>query len=236
MILLVALALSTAVDPVDLARDGKAVLPVVVGKDASPGVRGSAEDLARMLARLSGADFKVEVGDGTRGLVVGRPTDFTLPFTVAFGAGPFEREDYLLKSSNSSLYLIGATDLAVSHAVWDLLGRFGYRQYFPGATWEIVPRTPVLRIAVDERCNPSFHTRRIWYDWGLWGYNNEPYRLWCVRNRMAQGFALNSGHSYEAIIAANRTDFDAHPEYFAVNHGERRTAGGDLKFCVSNPG
>jgi hypothetical protein len=174
MILLLALALSTAVDPVDVARDGKAALPIIVGKDASPAVRGSAEDLARMLTRLSGAEFKVEVGDGARGLVVGRPADFALPFKVEFGGGPFEREDYVLKSAPPSLYLIGATDLAVSHAVWDLLGRFGYRQYFPGETWEIVPRTPVLSIAVDERCSPSFHARRIWYNWGLWGYNNEP--------------------------------------------------------------
>src|SRR6187549_2515594 len=114
MILLLALALSTAVDPVDVARDGKAALPIIVGKDASLALRGSAEDLARMLTRLSGADFKVEVGDGARGLVVGRPADFALPFKVEFGAGPFEREDYLLKSAPPSLYLIGATDLAVS--------------------------------------------------------------------------------------------------------------------------
>jgi len=237
MILLLAIAMSVAVDPVDLARDGKALLPVVVGKDASASVRGAADDLARYLSRISGAEFKVEVGDGHAGLLVGRPADFPkLPFSAAFGTGPFEREDYLLRSLPGALALLGSTDLAVSHAVWDLLGRFGYRQFFPGETWEVVPHAPDLKIAVDERCSPSFHARRIWYNWGLWGYNNEPYRLWCVRNRMAQGFALNSGHSYEAIIAANRKEFDAHPEYFAVNNGVRRTRGGDLKFCVSNPG
>lgn len=237
MILLLALTLSSVVDPIDLARDGKSLLSIVVGKDAPPAVRGSADDLARYLGRISGAEFKVEVGDGATGLVVGRPADFPkLPFPVTFGDGPFEREDYLLRSAPLSLYLLGATDVAVSHAVWDLLDRLGYRQYFPGETWEVVPSSPRLRIAVDERCGPSFHARRIWYNWGLWGYNNEPYRLWCVRNRMAQGFSLNSGHSYEAIIAANRKEFDEHPEYYAVNNGERRTRGGDLKFCVSNPG
>src|SRR6185436_8250415 len=82
---------------------------------------------------------------------------------------------------------------------------------------------------------PSFHARRIWYNWGLWGYNDGPYREWCVRNRMAKGFDLNSGHSYEAIIAANRKEFDAHPEYFSLVRGQRKTTGGDLKFCISNP-
>lgn len=231
MLLLLSLALLG--DTVELARDGKPVTTVVVGSD---GVRASAEDLRATLSKIVGAEFKFGDGDKGMGIFVGRAGDFRLPFKVEFGSGPFEREEYVLKSTPRGLYLLGATDLAVSHAVWDLLGRFGYRQYFPGDAWEVVPSAPSLKLDVDERCAPSFHARRIWYNWGLWGYNNEPYRKWCVRNRMAQGFALNSGHAYEAIIAANRKEFDEHPEYFAVNNGERRTKGGDLKFCVSNPG
>jgi hypothetical protein len=184
-----------------------------------------------------GVRRKVESGDGSRGIVLGRAADFPkLPFAQAFGSGPFEREDYLLRSRPEGLYLLGATDTAASHAAWDLLQRFGFRQYFPGAVWEIVPPAADLKIGIDEVQRPSFHVRRIWYNWGLWGYNNEPYRQWCVRNRMANGFTLNSGHSYENIIASNRAEFEKHPEYFAVNNGERRTKGGDLKFCVSNPG
>jgi len=235
MHLLLAFALLT-VDPVDLARDGKAALAIVVGVHASPAVRASADELAKYLGRISGGTFKIAADDTDLGIIVGQPSDFSrAPLKVEFGTGPFEREDYILRSRPRALYLLGASDLAVSHAVWDLLDRLGYRQFFPGETWEIIPSSPSLKIAVDERCSPSFRARRIWYNWGLWGYNNEPYRLWCARNRMAQGFALNSGHSYEAIIAANRREFDAHPEYFAVNNGERRTKGGDLKFCVSNP-
>lgn len=222
--------------PAELSSEGKAKMSVRIGAQASPAVRAVAAELAKMLGRLSGAEFTVETGDGSRGIVLGRPAEFTrLPFTAAFGSGPFEREDYLLRSTTGGLFLLGAGEGAVSHAVWDLLYRLGFRQYFPGPTWEVLPPPRDLSIAVDVRESPSFHARRIWYNWGLWGYNDAPYREWCVRNRMAKGFDLNSGHSYEAIIAANRKEFDAHPEYFSLVRGQRKTTGGDLKFCISNP-
>ncbi len=239
---LVFLALSSsranAADPatVELAREGKALLAITVGKDAPAAVKETAAELARYLEKISGAKFQVEVGDGSRGIVVGRPADFgNLPFPQKFGDTPFDREDYVLRTRGGSVYLLGATDLACSHVVWDLLHRLGYRQFFPGEVWEVVPSTPSLSIAVDESQRPAFHARRIWYNWGLWGYNDVPYRDWCRRNRMAKGLDLNSGHAYEGIIAANRAEFDKHPEYYAEVKGKRELRP-DAKFCISNPG
>ena len=217
-----------------LASKGHAAMPVVIGEKASASVKTTAAELARYLGRISGAEFVVETGDGIRGIVVGRAADFTkLPFAVEFGAGPFVREDYVLRSQPKALYLVGASDLAVSHASWDLLQRLGYRQFFPGETWEFVPETRELAIAVDVKESPSFYARRIWYNWGTWGYNEEPYRQWCIRNRAVQGFKLNSGHAYESIIAANRAEFEKHPEYLAQIGGERKLRG-DVKFCIAN--
>ena len=217
-----------------LASNGRAAMPLVIGEKASASIKATAAELARYLGRMSGAEFVVETGDGSRGLVVGRAADFAkLSFTVEFGAGPFGREDYVLRSQPKALYLVGASDLAVSHAAWDLLHRLGYRQFFPGETWEIVPKIRELSIAVDARESPSFYARRIWYNWGTWGYNDEPYRQWCVRNRAVQGFKLNSGHAYESIIAANRAEFEKHPEYLAQIGGERKLRG-DVKFCIAN--
>lgn len=227
----IALAAPSAVH---LARDGRALLVVTTSPQASDGVIASARDLATYLGRMSGSDFKVQEGDGSQGIVVGQPKDFAkLPFAIEFDNGPFAREDYLLRSHGDSLYLLGPSDLAVSHAVWDLLHRLGYRQFFPGDTWEVVPTLRQIQVALDERQSPSFHSRRIWYNWGLWGYNDEPYRQWCQRNRAVKGFDLNSGHSYESIIAANRAEFDKHPEFYALVQGERKLRP-DVKFCVAN--
>lgn len=236
--LLCLLLFVTAADPPTcvLAQGGKAALPIVVAPDASPAVRATAQELATMLTRLGAVGITVEDGDGSRGIVIGRAADFpAVAKQITFANDAFKREDYVLRSRADGVWLVGASDLAASHATWDLLHRLGVRQYFPGATWEIVPPAGDVRIAVDVTEHPAFAARRIWYNWGLWDYNDEPYRQWCVRNRMANGFALESGHSYESIIAANRAAFDAHPEYIALVGGERKI-GGDAKFCIANPG
>lgn len=219
-----------------LAADGQARLPIVIGPQASEPIQAAAATLADYLQRISGAAFTVTRGDGSAGLVLGVPADFSaLPVQPAFPGGAFGREDYLLRSAADGVWLLGASELGVRHAVWDLLYRLGHRQFFPGTVWEVIPDQPRLSIQVDVGESPDFHSRRIWYNWGTLDYNAGPYADWCARNRHAQGFRLNSGHAYDAIIAANRAEFDQHPEYFSLVDGQRRT-GGDAKFCISNPG
>ncbi|HEX7900844.1 MAG TPA: DUF4838 domain-containing protein [Planctomycetota bacterium] len=206
---------------VEITRDGRALLPIRAAAETRP----IAAELATQLERLSGARFEVVDGPGPGvSLKLEKPAD------------EFSREVYRLKSSADGLEIAGATPLALSHAVWDLLHRLGYRQFFPGEAWEVLPPKGDLKIALDVRGAPSFHARRVWYNWGLFGYNNEPYRQWCERNRMAKGFDLQSGHAYDAIYAQNKAEFEKHPEYLALENGARRASGGDIKFCVSNPG
>lgn len=206
---------------VELTRDGRALMPI----RSSAETRAAATELATQLERISGARFEILDAPGPGlALKLERPAD------------EFGREAYRMKSGADGVEIAGATPLALSHAVWDLLHRLGYRQFFPGATWEVLPPKGDLKMDLDVRGTPSFHARRIWYNWGLWGYNDEPYRQWCARNRMAKGFDLHSGHAYDAIYAANRAEFEKHPEYLALENGVRRASGGDIKFCVSNPG
>ena len=234
-LLLSVASIARAAPEVHIARNGEALLPIILAETASEETKRSAGELADYLGRISKAEFQVITGE-QQGIFLGRLADFPeLPFDVEFRDGPFDREDYVLRSHANGLYLIGATDLAVSHAAWDLLYRLGYRQFFPGETWEIIPQEPNLKIAVDAVERPSFHARRIWYNWGLWGYNKVPYADWCRRNRAVKGFDLNSGHAYGQIIAANRKAFDAHPEYLALVDGERKIRGSDTKFCIANP-
>ena len=219
-----------------LAADGQAQLSVVIGATASERVQQAAKTLAAYLGRMSGATFKVEKGDGAAGLVVGQPGDFaSSPFKLSFEPGPFNREEYVLRSAAGGLWLLGASELAVEHAVWDLLYRLGYRQFFPAAAWEVVPRRDKLAIAVDAREEPDFLARRIWYNWGRRDFNRQTYTDWSARNRAVKGFNLNSGHAYGGIIGANKAEFKAHPEYYALVKGERLQRG-QAKLCISNPG
>src|SRR5262249_19724887 len=137
--------------PLQLASGGKALQPIVVIAQASPRVRSIASDLAAYLGRISGAKFDVVTGGGTTGIALGLATDFSLSFRPDFTPEKVTaREDYVLRTHERGVWLLGASDLAVEHAAWDLLGRLGYRQFFPGQKREVVPSVPELKIAVDE--------------------------------------------------------------------------------------
>ena len=217
-----------------LARDGKALLPVIVSQSASAETKANAATLADYLGRLAGAKFEVRTGDGANGLVIGRTQDFPgLKTGVSFDSGDrTQDEDYLLRSHDHGLWLLGATDLAVQDAVWDLLGRLGYRQFFPGSHWEVIPRVAALAIAVDVREHPAYRARHIWYGFGPLPENRATYEQWCIRNRAVEGFDLSTGHAYDGILARHQAEFAAHPEYLGLVGGARKST----KFCISNPG
>ena len=228
-------SLSLTAAPATIARGGKAEAQVVIAAKAGPRVQKAATDLATMLGRITGGTFEVAVGDGTRGLAVGLPTDFpALPFKERWAKPTVEqRENYILRSHAGGVYLVGATEQAVEHAVWDLLHRVGFRQFFPGAHWEVIPKSPDLSLEVDVEESPSYQVRRIWYGFGPWDYAAEPYRQWCLRNRAVNGFELHSGHAYGGLISGLKKEFQAHPEYYALVNGERRP-NPQSKMCIGN--
>ena len=221
-------------EPVVLMRGGVAAQRVVVSPDADQRVRAAADELAALLGRIGGADVEVKAGDGKAGIAVGVLDDFPDVHGVDLhlAGGLADRETYVVRSHGAGLYVIGATPLAVEHGVWDLLHALGVRQFFPGRTWEVVPRQNVVQIDIDRIERPDYFARRIWYGYGMWDFARAPYDQWCRRNRTRGGFKLNTGHAYRAIIRNNQAAFDAHPEYLALVDGKRQ----GYKFCISNPG
>ena len=227
-------ALAAEAPATKLAADGKSVLPVVTAPAASPRVKAAAATLADYLGRIAAAKFDLSTGDGKSGIAVGLAADFpAVTLDPPLDAkNPAAREDYVLRSHPGGVQLIGATELAVEHAVWDLLHRLDYRQFFPGPHWEVIPTTRELSVAVDAREHPAYQSRRIWYGFGAWDYAAKPYADWCARNRATSGIQLNTGHAYDGILAANKKAFAEHPEYLGLVNGQRKST----KFCISNPG
>ena len=223
--------------PFQIAAPGRPVPPIVVSPGASAQTRDNAAQLAELLGRISGQRFEVTQGTGERGIVVGLASQFEqLPAQPRFQPQDLHgREDYLLRSHAGGLWVLGATDLAVQNGVWDLLHRLGYRQYFPGAAWEIVPASPRLQIDVDTVERPSYLTRRIWYSYGMSKESGLAVAEWCRRNRCTPGVQLNTGHAYNGIAQALAKDLDQHPEYLPLIGGERKKTR-NIKFELGNPG
>ena len=224
-----------AAPSVQLARDGAARQPVIVHADAPEQVRAAANTLADYLGRITGGDFTVQAPNGDGGVVVGLNAHIEAIDAETLDADSSVRakEQYVLRSHDDGLYVVGATPLAVRHAVWDLLHRMGHRQYFPPDAWEIVPDKPNLSIAVDAVAAPDYLTRHIRYNYGTWDHNEDTYNRWRRRNRMISPFRPRAGHIYGAIIRHHQAKFDKHPEYYAKVDGERRVRPG-AKLCISN--
>lgn len=238
LIVAVGLSLSAAwsdAPRVELSRDGRALVRIVVAPSAGPDSRKSARTLAQVLDRISGASFEVAQGDGASGIAVGTAAEFSgIPTPGLDPRDPERREEYLLQSHTRGLRVVGATPLAVRHGVWDLLHRLGYRQYFPGKHWEVVPNQPRPALTVDVLERPSYHSRRIWYGFGPWDYARDTYADWCEKNRCVQGVELNTGHAYDGVVAWGRKEFEAHPEFWPLLAGERKPVR-NPKPCLGNP-
>ena len=205
-----------------IAEDGVALAPIIVGKDASEQTRVIAATLSDYLNRISGAEFEV--------LTSGEGIDLRADTT----SDPTKREHYEIRTSTSGMLIRGATELGLQHAVWDLLNHLGYRQFFPGQTWEVIPSMNRIEVSMDKAASPDYLARRIWYGYGFWDYNRDPYNDWCRKNRMADGLQLRSGHAYGQIIKSQQEAFDTHPEYYALVDGERQIKP-HAKLCIGNP-
>ncbi len=215
-----------------LAAAQKANFPIVVAHGASSGTRSAAAKLADYLQRISGARFQVVEGDGQSGIAVGTVADF--PALSGFPGhffdykNPDSSQDYLLQSTKSGVYLIGATDAAVGYAVWDFLYRLGYRQFFPGADWEVIPSLDTVTASMYVHGHPSFQTRSIFYGGGAAEYSQAPFADWQEKNRLP-GAYLDVGHQYETLIANQKATFAAHAD-FTCN-----VPAMPQKFCLANP-
>lgn len=205
-------------EPARLAESGRALMPVVIQNEE---LRPAAVELAEMLRRITGAAFAIESAKEPRGLFLG---------LVPGAAAITEREDYTLRSDKEGIIIRGRTSAAVTHGVWDLLHRCGFRQFLPGKTWEVVPRRPSLSIDVDVTESPDYHARRIWAGFGYLEERKAVVEQWNVRNRATSGISLNSGHAYDGVMHRHEAEFAAHPEFLALVGGKRQKP----KFCIAN--
>lgn len=217
-----------------LAKDGKPLFSVIISESASEKTKKNTEEFVAYLNRITSANFELKTGNGQTGIVIGTVNDFpSFSYSKTLDAkDPFRRDEYIIKTSKNGLHIIGATDIGVQNGIWDFFYRIGYRQFFPGKTWEIIPEIKTLTVNLDIHSRPSFFGRNIGKGHGFWGFNKTTWDDWRKKNRIECGFFVPSGHSYQAILSSNKSVFEQHPEYLGLIGGERKSS----KFCISNPG
>ncbi len=216
-----------------LAKDGRALMDIVIPAGAPEAVGTAAADLARILRQMSGAAFNVVTSATERsGIVIGTAADFpglrlekTLPFTAAE-----DRNHYILRTAKDRILCIGVTGFGASHAVYDLLHRIGCRWFYPFPNWEAIPARPEIRVRADVEERPDYFMFISPAD--AWGRGD-----WNRRNRNHSSPYIYTQHSLGGIVNAldKAGKLKDHPEYNALQptNPERRVSWWP---CLSNPG
>lgn len=231
---------------IEITRNGKALIPIVVAKTADQRTLSAANSLADQLRRISGAAFEVITGNPDKGIVIGTVADFKELFPLKIDQNDMTiNELYYLRTHNKGVNILGVSPLAVENAVWDILQRIGYRQFFATSKWEYVPQQSNIKLKLDIEESPDYINRGIWYAYWNFDYEEKPYREWCKKNRTTyyKDTVLKTGHIYENILIDKKNEFKKHPEYFALVDGKRSwrwdpnvPESSDQKFCISNLG
>lgn len=137
-----------------IAANGVAQTQIYRG--AHERAQNGAADLAAILGQMTGATFTPQViptsvpstgifvasADSDAGVV---PAAITWPS----GTEPTLDEAFVIKSVGGQLWLVGKTQLGVRHAVSRFLHDLGYRYFFQGRNWEVIPSSPTLTYSGD---------------------------------------------------------------------------------------
>ncbi|MEO6907456.1 MAG: hypothetical protein ABI210_06160, partial [Abditibacteriaceae bacterium] len=143
---------------IQLAQNGKALLPIVISPNASDETKAVASQLADYLKQISGADFSIQTGDGKSGIVLGTIAQFPHPeLDDALKINGVDgREAFAIRTSAEKVLLLGATDLAARHVAYRFLETLGVRWFFPAAEWTVVPSIPDLKFDSNLTERPVF--------------------------------------------------------------------------------
>jgi len=196
---------------------GKPLAAVVLPKGAAGCVRAAAEDMVRVIERMSGARLPLLTDDAQTDLPVrirlGASQAAALGVPLD-GVGP---EGHRVRRVGSDLVIAGITDEGTAHGIYTLLqDSLGVRWLMPGDMWEIVPRRKNIAINFwDAVRNPSFLYRV---------YSGVTDPRWCARNRLTYDASrlpyYGHGHNLNNIIKPSIYGKE-HPEYFAEIGGKR---------------
>jgi hypothetical protein len=224
-----------AATAVQLAQNGKALLPIVIAAQASSETKRTAEELADFLGRIAGAKFEIQTA-GTlpqSGIVIGTPREYSVPelqAPLAIHGGYDGREAFAIRTSKDRVLLLGATEKAVPHAVYRFLETLGCRWLATGEHWEIVPKISDLNWNLDITDRPTVLTRVIAFmdgatrdetiDGKLYSERTAT-KNWTRRNNLGASLETSAGHAWHRIFAEHNDEFLAHPEYFAEVNGKR---------------
>ena len=153
----------------------------------------------------------------------------------------FERTDWTddqkfeIESRPDRVIVRAAGGKGAAYAASRILRELGWRRFAPHRSWEILPKDPPRKLALNVTETPDFRMRSIWFGHGLWpefrrGRDNGDHKAWNFYAR-TDGDLVRCGHVYQEFVRREKAFCTEHPECLALVNGERRGS----KLCISNP-
>jgi len=248
---------------VDLARNGKSLVVLVLQPDADPGIQQAAADLQLCFGKITGAELELRTGLWNEVSVPGmvKIGIFTTDqLEKAKCKLPSELKNELAKAlpdacaltcSGGRILIVGNSVLGARNGVYVFLQKFlGCRWFYPGAMGEYIPKSPTLALKpFNYFHNPSYGRRELgcfsvfkgpwdYKEIESWTYRNCLHGALSMKNFCYGSKSKGSHESFQHAVPEEM--FDAHPEYFPLINGQRvKCLNGDPKLhvqrCVSNP-
>ncbi len=245
VILVLVSGASTAGGGVTLARKGKAQCQIVIPVDASPAVRHAADELARYLGQIAGADFPVVTESAPK---EGTPLDVG---PTAWAQSQYAKtvkgnsETACIRVDKHGVILWGPSDRGTLFAVYRFLEALGCR--WLAADYEFVPKKDRLRVAfMESQSSPAFSMRvfksRDEDDSSAWGlkvglngfYGRDAFSTNGGCYYLAE--QLPSTHTWARVIAPKKY-FKEHPEWYPLLDGKRvESTEHNAQLCVTADG
>ncbi len=212
---------------VELVRNGKAVAAIQLSAREAEEVEEAAGELALYFGKISGAEVPVrrlpDDASPGRGVVLGKLADRS---GVTVGIQTVSREAFRIVARGDQVMITGESPVAVRHGAYKLLEILGVRWFTPGELGEVVPQSRSIVVDdLDLLDQPDAPYRRFWYGGKL---TRGEVLLWNKRNRNAGYRGGSFAHAWGRLVP--REMFDAHPEYFSLNKGQRTAR----QLCTTN--
>lgn len=213
--------------------------------EASSTVIAAATDMADLLKEATSNNFSLTTSPPSgAAIMLVEQSSSMVPDNWAATLNQHESyEAYLLRSASGKLWIVAKNELGLQAGIYSYLKLLGFKFYYPGDNWKIVPIVSSIEVTIDKVDAPVFVSRNFFGTGGLGPKMNLDtslsqialWELYQKRNRFG-GVNYDLGHSglafnqkYENYLT------NEHPEYLAFVDGTRQPWSDEVKCDYSNP-
>lgn len=203
-----------------------------------------AEELSFWLKKGTGNEFNIVTQPVKTGIFIVNNQHKSVPENVKSDLKDRRKEAFAIYSQEPGILIITGNSIAgIQYGVYRYLEMLGYRWFFPGENWTIVPMLKNITLKTTVVEQPVFIQRDFFGTGGFGGKLpldpemkiQKKWGLWKKRNFLGGEISI-SGHAGESFNIANKAVLLEHPEYLAEINGKRQPWSPGTKPCYSNPG